>query len=131
MIIITAIWFISFAAFVYTFVQPRYTATITAVGKVSSVSRSTLKKYGNDTYNVVHFTARYTDRDGIEQTVPVEYSRPKDTVAVGREMTIIQGPGKWIVYPWTGLRLFSGSICFAIGVFGFFMWLDRRGASRE
>lgn len=112
--------------FLYTFVQPRYTATIVSVGKARTVSWST--RHGRKSHIVVPLVVTFTDEAGVAQTVDVTYRRANETLAVGQQIEIVRSFNGFIGYPFTGLRMFCGILGFSILLFLFFLWLDRMKA---
>ena len=122
-VILSVILILCAVGFLYTFVQPRYTATIVSVGKTRSVSRST--KHGRRSHTVVPLVVTFTDNAGVEQTVDATYRWASETLAVGQQIEIVRSFNGWIRYPFLGLRMFCGLVIGGIGVFLFFMWLDR------
>lgn len=125
-IIILSVFFLNVAAFVYTFVQPHWTATIVKVGWPRSVQNTGRRRHGSNTHTVVPLTVTYTDADGTKQTADINYSRPARSFSVGQEIQITRSYVTGLIpYPFSGLRMFSGVIVGGIGLFLFFMWLDR------
>ena len=123
-IILLTILAVNAAGVVYTFVQPRYEATIQSVGPAGSVTRST--RHGSRSHTVVPLVVTYTDGDGQRQTAEVTCSRPSGLLTIGQRIVIVRNfSGGFIPYPFTGLRLFCGSVCAGLGLFLFFMWIDR------
>ena len=114
--------------FLYTFVQPRYTATIVSVGKARTVSRST--RHGRKRHIVVPLVVTFTDEAGVEQTADVTYRWANGTLAAGQQIEIVKSFNGFIGYPFTGLRMFCGILGFSILVFLFFLWLDMAKAQR-
>ena len=123
-ILLLFLFALSAAGFVYTFVQPRYPATIVSVGRARTVTRYT--KHRRRTHTVVPLTVTFTDGHGDQQTAEVDYIRPDGPLAVGQQITITQSFNGWINAPFTGLRIFCGFVGAAIGVFLLFMWIDRK-----
>ena len=123
-IVLTAILALSAVGFIYTFVQPRYQATIVSVGRPRTVTRST--KHGQRRHTVVPLTVTYTDEKGVLQRAEVTYARPEGPLLAGQQITITRSFNGWINYPFTGLRWFSGAVGGGIGVFFLFMWIDRK-----
>ncbi|MBR6027906.1 MAG: hypothetical protein IKP40_02370 [Clostridia bacterium] len=110
-------------AFVYTFVQPRWTASITSVGWPKSV-QSRSRRGRSYSYTVVPLTVTFTDAAGSTQTVSVNYPRPAEPLTVGQQVVITRKFGGYTIYPFTGLRLFSGTVAGALGLFLAMMRLD-------
>lgn len=99
---------LSLAGVVHTFVQPRYTATVTAMGRPmqrTSSGRWSRRKYS---YHVVPLTAVYTDRAGREKVVEMNYPYRSQEPTLGGQIVIARRFGRWIPFPDTGLRLFCG-----------------------
>ena len=118
-IILLTILAVNAAGVVYTFVQPRYEATIQSVGPAGSVTRSR-------SHTVVPLVVTYTDGAGQRQTAEVTCSRLSGALTIGQRIVIVRNfSGGFIPYPFTGLRLFCGSVCAGLGLFLFFMWIDR------
>ena len=124
--IILSVFFLNAAVFLYTFVQPHWTAAIVKVGLPRSVENTGRKRHGSDTHTVVPLTVVYTDENGTKQTADISYSRPAQPFSVGQEIQITRSFLTGLIpYPFSGLRLFSGVIAGGIGLFLFFMRLDR------
>ena len=125
-ILLTGLFIICVLGFLYTFVQPRYKATIVSVGRAHSVTT-----YGNHrrrSHMVVPMVVTFTDHAGVKQTVDATYRWASETLAVGQQIEIVQSFNGWIRYPFLGLRMFCGLVGGGIGLFLFFMWLDRARA---
>lgn len=118
--VLITLFTLSALAFLYTFIQPRYTATIVSVGRSRTVTNYT--KHGRRSHTVVPLTVTFTDENGEQQTVEVHYSRPERPLLVGEQIVITRSFNGFINYPFTGLRWFSGAVGGGIGVFLFFMW---------
>ena len=123
-IILLLILTLSAAGFIYTFVQPRYTASIVSVGRAGSVTNYT--KHGRRSHTVVPLIVTYTDETGEEQTAEVVYSRPEGPLLVGQQIIITRSFRGFINYPFTGLRWFCGALGGGIGFFLLLMWMDRK-----
>ena len=108
--------------FVYTFVQPRYSAEVLAVGRSKSVTRHT--KHGTRSSSYLPLTVRLTD--GAETTEEVRWPLPGDGVEAGQRITVIRTFNGYAPYPFTGLRLFTGSVGGALGFFLLLMVLNRK-----
>ena len=121
--ILAVILILCAAGFLYTFLQPRYPATIVSVGRTRTVSSS--RKHGRRGYKVVPLVVTYTDRAGVEHTVDATYRWASETLAVGQQIEIVQSFNGLIRYPFVGLRMFCGSVGGAILLFFFFMCLDK------
>lgn len=119
-VILLAILTLCAVGFLYTFLQPRYPATIVSVGRTRSVSSS--RKHGRRSHKVVPMVVTYTDGDGVEHTVDATYRWASETVAVGQQIEIVQSFNGFIRYPFVGLRLFCGTVGGGILLFLFFMW---------
>ena len=129
-IIIAAVAFIiSMTAFLYTFFQTRYVATIVEVERARTVTNAGMARHGRRTHRVIPLVVKYTDRNGTEQTVRVSYPWPKYQPKAGQEIKIVRGAGKFVTYPWSGLRWFSGFLALGMGLFLFFMCMDKRSLS--
>ena len=126
-IIVLSVFFLNVAAFLYTFVQPHWTAAIVKVGWPRRVENTGRRRHGSNTHTVIPLTVVYTDENGNEQTVKIDYSRPTQSFSVGQEIQITRSYVKGLIpYPFSGLRLFSGTVAGGIGLFLFFMWMDRK-----
>ena len=66
-VLLTAILLLCVIGFLYTFVQPRYTATIVSIGRTRTVSSS--GKHGRRSHKVVPMVVTFTDHAGVERTV--------------------------------------------------------------
>lgn len=126
LVIICLVFFLSAGAFVYTFVQPRFTATITEVGSARSVTSRSRRVRRRKSYTVVDLTVAYTDRGGNEQTAEVSYERPESTLSTGQQLVIVKGLRGFIRYPNTKLRWISGFFALGAGMFLLFSWMDRK-----
>ena len=126
-IILLTLFTLSALGFLYTFIQPRYTATIISVGRSRTVTNST--KHGRRSHTIVPLTVTFTDESGAQQTAEVIYSRPEKPLLVGEQILIVKSFNGFINYPFIGLRWFSGAVGGGIGVFLFFMWMDRKRES--
>ena len=122
-IILTGILILCAAGFLYTFVQPRYTATIVSVGRTRTVTSST--KHGRRSHKVIPMVVTFTDKNGVVQTVDATYRWASETLTVGQQIEIVQSFNGWIRYPFFALRLFCGTVAGGIGLYLFFMILDR------
>lgn len=128
-IILISLFILSVLGFLYTFIQPRYTATIISVGQARTVTSST--KHGRRSHTIVPLVVTYTDENGEPQTADVIYSRPKGLLLVGEQIVITRSFNGFINYPFIGLRWFSGAVGVGIGVFLLFKWMDRKRVRRE
>ena len=70
-ILLSVILILCAVGFLYTFVQPRYTATIVSIGRTRTVSSS--GKHGRKSHKVVPMVVTFTDHAGAEQTVDATY----------------------------------------------------------
>ena len=122
-ILLTAIFVLCAVGFLYTFLQPRYTATIVSIGRARSVTSYT--KHGRRSHKVVPLVVTYTDDTGAEQTVDATYRWASETLTVGQQIEIVQSFNGWIRYPFVGLRMFCGVVCGGIALYLFFMMLDK------
>ena len=122
-ILLMAIFILCVVGFLYTFVQPRYTATIVSVGKARSVS--THRKHGRRSHTVVPLVVTFTDDAGVKRTVDATYRWASETLAVGQQIEIVQSLNGYIRYPFLGLRMFCGSLGGGLLLFFAFMRLDR------
>ena len=50
----------------------------------------------------------------------------REKMGVGQQIVITRSFNGFINYPFTGLRWFSGTVGFGVGVFLLFMWMDVR-----
>ena len=122
-ILLSVILILCAAGFLYTFLQPRYTATIVSVGRARSVSSS--GKHGRRSHKVVPMVVTFTDKNGVEQTVDATYRWASETLTVGQQIEIVKSFNGWIRYPFVGLRMFCGVVGGGIGLYLFFVLLDR------
>ena len=122
-ILLSVILILCAAGFLYTFLQPRYTATIVSVGRARSVSSS--GKHGRRSHKVVPMVVTFTGKNGVEQTVDATYRWASETLTVGQQIEIVKSFNGWIRYPFVGLRMFCGVAGGGIGLYLFFVLLDR------
>ena len=122
-ILLTAIFILCTIGFLYTFLQPRYTATIVSVGKERTVSSS--GKHGRRSHKVVPLVVTFTDNQGISRTVDATYRWASEALTSGQQIEIVQSFNGWIRYPFTGLRMFCGLVGGGVGLYLFFVLLDR------
>lgn len=122
-IILTAILILCVIGFLYTFVQPRYTATIVSIGRTRTVSSS--GKHGRRSHKVIPMVVTFTDDNGASQTVDATYRWASESLTVGQQIEIVKSFNGWIRYPFVGLRMFCGIVGGGILVFLFFMMLDK------
>ena len=122
-IILTAIFIVCAAGFLYTFIQPRYTATIVSVGRPRSVSTSS--KHGRRSHTVLPLVVTFTNDAGEEQTVDATYRWASENLTVGQQIEVVKSFNGWIRYPFLGLRIFCGVLGGSILVFLSFMWMDK------
>jgi hypothetical protein len=122
-ILLSVILILCAAGFLYTFLQPRYTATIVSVGRARSVSSS--GKHGRRSHKVVPLVVTFTDKNGVERTVDATYRWASEVLTAGQQIEIVQSFNGWIRYPFLGLRMFCGLVGGGIGLYLFFVLLDR------
>ncbi len=122
-VLLTAIFILCVVGFLYTFVQPRYTATIVSVGRARSVS--TYNKHRRRSHKVVPMVVTFIDDAGVEQTVDATDRWASETLTVGQKIEIVKSFNGWIRYPFLGLRIFCGFVGGGIGLYLFFTVLDR------
>lgn len=122
-IILTAILILCVIGFLYTFVQPRYTATIVSIGRTRTVSSS--GKHGRRSHKVIPMVVTFTDDNGASQTVDATYRWASESLTVGQQIEIVKSFNGWIRYPFVGFRMFCGVVGGGILVFLFFMMLDK------
>ena len=122
-ILLSVILILCAVGFLYTFVQPRYTATIVSIGRTRTVSSS--GKHGRKSHKVVPMVVTFTDKNGVEQTVDTTYRWASETLTVGQQIEIVQSFNGWIRYPFTGLRMFCGLVGGGVGLYLLFVLLDR------
>lgn len=118
--ILAAILMLCAFGFLYTFLQPRYPATIVSVGSARTVSSS--RKHGRRGHKVVPLVVTYTDGAGVEHTVDATYRWASENLTVGQQIEIVQSFNGFIRYPFVGLRMFCGFVGGGILMFLFFMW---------
>lgn len=128
-VILLALFALNAAGFVYTFVQPRYPATVISVGRARSVTEYT--KHGRRRHTVVPLMVAYTDEKGNERTAEVTYSRPEGPLFVGQQIVIVQSVNGFIPYPYVGLRWFCGAVGGGIGFFLLLMRLDKKKKDKD
>ena len=122
-ILLSVILILCVVGFLYTFVQPRYTATIVSIGRTRTVSSS--GKHGRKSHKVVPMVVTFTDKNGVAQTVDTTYRWASETLTVGQQIEIVQSFNGWIRYPFTGLRMFCGLVGGGVGLYLLFVLLDR------
>ena len=122
-ILLSVIFILCAVGFLYTFVQPRYTATIVSIGRTRTVSSS--GKHGRRSHKVVPMVVTFTDHAGVEQTVDAAYRWASETLTVGQQIEIVQSFNGWIRYPFVGLRMFCGLVGGGVGLYLLFVLLDR------
>ena len=127
-IILIAVFILSAAGFLYTFVQPRFTGTIVSVGRATSVTTSS--KHGTKSHTVVPLQVKYTD-GGEERIVEVRYAYPPAGLSKGQEIVFVQSFNGFIPYPFWGLRAFCGIVGGALLLFQLFTLLERRKPGKE
>ena len=121
-ILLAALFILCAVGFLYTFLQPRYTATIVSVGKARTVT--TYNKHRRRSHTVVPLVVTFTDREGVEQTVDATYRWASEALTVGQQIEIVKSFNDWIRYPFLGLRMFCGFVGGGIGLYLFFSILD-------
>ena len=122
-ILLSVILILCAVGFLYTFVQPRYTATIVSIGRTRTVS--SFGKHGRKSHKVVPMVVTFTDHAGAEQTVDATYRWASETLTVDQQIEIVQSFNGWIRYPFTGLRMFCGLVGGGVGLYLLFVLLDR------
>ena len=122
-ILLSVILILCAVGFLYTFVQPRYTATIVSIGRTRTVSSS--GKHGRRSHKVIPMVVTFTDDNGASQTVDATYRWASESLTVGQQIEIVKSFNGWIRYPFVGLRMFCGIVGGGILVFLFFMMLDK------
>ena len=123
-VVLIAVFAVSIAGFIYTFVQPRYLATVVSVGRAGSVTSH--GKHGTRSHTVIPLIVTYTDDSGEKRTVDATYTWPGEQPVPGREMLIVRSFNGYTVYPFKGLRMFSGMMSICLGVFLLFTLTDRK-----
>ena len=121
-ILLTAIFILCAVGVLYTFLQPRYTATIVSVGRARTVS--TYNKHRRRGHKVVPLVVTFTDREGVEKTVDATYRWASGTLTEGQQIEIVKSFNGWIRYPFLGLRMFCGLVGGGIGLYLFFTILE-------
>ena len=121
-ILLTAIFILCAVGVLYTFLQPRYTATIVSVGRARTVS--TYNKHRRRGHKVVPLVVTFTDREGVEQTVDATYRWASETLTAGQQIEIVKSFNGWIRYPFLGLRMFCGLVGGGIGLYLVFTILE-------
>ena len=122
-LLLTAVFILCAVGFLYTFLQPRCTATVVSVGRARSVS--TYNRHGRRSHTVVPLVVTFTDGAGAEQTVDATDRWASDIPAVGRQIEIVKSFNGYIRYPFLGLRMFCGFFGGGLLLYLFFTWLDR------
>lgn len=122
-ILLSAVLLLCAVGFLYTFLQPRYTATIVSVGRARSVSSSS--KHGRRSHKDLPMVVTFTDDTGVKQTVEATYRWARETLTVGQQIEIVKSFNGYIRYPFVGLRMFCGLVGGGIGMYLLFMLLDR------
>ena len=122
-IFLTAIFVLCAIGFLYTFVQPRYTATIISIGRARSVTSS--GKHGRRSHTNMPLVVTFTDKNGVTQTVDATYRWASEALTVGQQIEIVQSFNGWIRYPFFALRMFCGAVGGAAGLYLFFALLDK------
>ena len=67
----------------------------------------------------------FTDHAGVEQTVDATYRWASEAITVGQQIEIVQSFNGWMRYPFVGLRMFCGLVGGGVGLYLFFVLLDR------
>lgn len=67
----------------------------------------------------------FTDKNGVERTVDATYRWASEALTAGQKIEIVQSFNGWIRYPFLGLRMFCGLVGGVIGLYLFFVLLDR------
>lgn len=122
-IFLTAIFVLCAIGFLYTFVQPRYTATIISIGRARSVTSS--GKHGRRSHTNMPLVVSFTDDKGETQTVDATYRWASEALTFGQQIEIVQSFNGWIRYPFFALRMFCGAVGGSAGLYLFFALLDR------
>ena len=122
-IFLTAIFVLCAIGFLYTFVQPRYTATIISIGRARSVTSS--GKHGRRSHTNMPLVVSFTDDKGETQTVDATYRWAREALTFGQQIEIVQSFNGWIRYPFFALRMFCGAVGGAAGLYLFFALLDK------
>ena len=122
-IILMSIFVLCVVGFLYTFVQPRYTATIVSVGKTRTVTSS--GKHGRRSHTNMPLVVSFTDDKGETQTVDATYRWASEALTFGQQIEIVQSFNGWIRYPFFALRMFCGAVGGAAGLYLFFALLDK------
>ena len=122
-LLLTAIFILCAVGFLYTFLQPRYTATVVSVGRARSVS--TYSRHRRRSHTVVPLVVTFTDDAGAEQSVDATDRWASDILVVGQQIEIVKSFNGYIRYPFLGLRMFCGFAGGGLLLVLFFAWLDR------
>lgn len=123
-IVLIAVFAVCAAGFIYTYAQPRYPATVVSVGRAKLVTSH--GKHGSRSHTVIPLTVTYTDRNGLKQTVDAACPWPGEQPVPGREILIVRSFNGFTVYPFKGLRMFTGMVGGLLGLFFLFMLSDRK-----
>ena len=123
-ILLIAVFAVSLAGFIYTFVQPRYPAVVVSVGREKSVTSH--GKHGTRSHTVIPLTVDYTDESGENQTAEASYPWPKEQPVPGSKIMIVRSFNGFTVYPFKGLRMFTGTVNAFLGLFFLFMWVEMK-----
>ena len=134
--ILIAVFLLGSAAFIYSYVQPRCTATVVSVGKVQHKSGSSGKhrRSGRD-YQLAELTVCYTDANGKEIVTDASY-RCESVYSVpraGEEVVLVQGFRGLVRYPFTTLRYLGGflAVGLLLGMELFAHIVSKRRAGKE
>ena len=98
---------ISLMAMAYTYLQPHFPATITAIGKTTHRSRTTRRHHRSTSYYQTTLTVSYTDETGAAQSAQVRYTytSPWNPPKAGQQLEITQGLTEMVTYPNNRLRV--------------------------
>ena len=117
--ILMAVFLVGSAAFAYTYVQPRYTATVLEVGNVQHKDGSNWRhRRTGRSYDLVALTVRYTDGNGQEIVADASYRCESQYYAprVGDEVVLVHGFHGLVRYPFTTLHYLSGFLTAGSGL---------------
>ena len=129
--IIILIFLVNAALFLYTFLQPRYQATITSVSHATTVMSSSRSYRHRQSYHVASVTVTYTDRNGAELQAQASYSHPTIHPVVGQKIVIVKNfSGEFILYPYRGIRRLCGVLALMTGMFLLFEGVELYSARR-
>ena len=131
LLLIFFLFLLFFSLFVYTFVQPRYSGTITEVGPSHSVSDGSWRKGRRGSHTSTPLTVSYRDAQGREQTVRVAWSQREGIPQPGQQAEIVHSVRGPVLYPDLRMRMVYGSLALAAGMFLFFSVLDPPGKEKK